>query len=62
MTVWNYDTGNYTLLRHTIQNSDWDLLNLDIDTQVSKVTDTIANAATKAIPCKEISIRPTDKP
>ena len=61
-TVWKYDSGDYHLLRHTIQNSDWNMMNLDIDAQVFKITENISCAAAIAIPSKEVTIRPTDKP
>ena len=61
--IWQYDHGNYDLLRQKAVDTDWNLLRHDnIDTYAQTITDQILTLAESCIPNKTVTIRPSDPP
>ncbi|MCG8047724.1 MAG: reverse transcriptase domain-containing protein [Candidatus Thiodiazotropha endolucinida] len=61
--IWNYNNGNYDLLREKAALVDWESLHdNNIDTYACNIQSTILSLAKECIPFKKIKIRPFDPP
>ena len=61
--IWNYERGNYDLLRSTALLMDWDSLqDNNVDTYSENIAFTILSIAKECIPNRQITIRPSEPP
>ncbi|MES9993745.1 MAG: hypothetical protein ABW098_17480, partial [Candidatus Thiodiazotropha sp.] len=61
--IWNYDQGNYNLLRNKAASFDWDTTkDNDINTYANNITTTVTSFATECIPNRHIKIKPSEPP
>ena len=60
--IWLYDRANYTLFREKLNVCDWTTDNLTVDQCVTQFANNILISADKAIPNKNVTIRPRDPP
>ena len=59
--IWNYDKGDYDLLRHNASLIHWSTLeNDDLDTYTKQITDKILELTKQAIPNKHVTIKPSE--
>ena len=61
--IWNYNNGDYDLLRNKALNIDWDSLKDEsIDTYATNISNTILTITSECIPNKFITVKPSDPP
>ncbi|MEW8546519.1 MAG: reverse transcriptase family protein, partial [Candidatus Thiodiazotropha sp.] len=61
--VWQYKKGDFCKFNRLISSTDWEFLKDDsIDNACDNFTSKFINLAKECIPCKEVTIRPNDKP
>ena len=61
--IWNYNNGDYDLLRNKALNIDWDSLKDEtIDTYATNISNTILTITSECIPNKCITVKPSDPP
>ena len=61
--IWNYEWGNYDLLRSTALLVDWDSFQgNNVDIYSENITSTILSIAKECIPNRQITIRPSEPP
>lgn len=61
--IWNYDHGDYNLLRRKISDTDWDTLtDPDINIYAKNITDHINSLTTECVPNRNVRIRPSEPP
>ncbi|MCG8096816.1 MAG: hypothetical protein JAZ17_24870 [Candidatus Thiodiazotropha endolucinida] len=61
--IWNYDRGDYNLLRTKAADTDWNTLrNDDVDVYASNIINHLLSIAKDCIPNKMTRIKPTDPP
>lgn len=61
--VWQYKKGDFGKFNRLISSTDWEYLKEDnFDNACENFTSRFINLAKECIPCKEVTIRPNDKP
>ena len=61
--VWQYDRGDYDLLKQKASSSDWNSLqNPDINVYTKIFYNLLAEIIDSCIPNRQVTIRPTDRP
>ena len=61
--IWNYDQGNYELLRNKATSFNWDSLkDNDINTYANKINTTVTSIAKECIPNRCIKVKPSEPP
>ena len=61
--IWNYEQGNYDLLRQKASSFDWNSLHdEDIDTYAKNITAKVLGIANECIPNRNIIVNPSDPP
>ena len=61
--VWQYKKGDFCKFNRLISSTDWEFLKNDsLDNACENFTSVFINLAKECIPCKEVTIRPNDKP
>ena len=61
--IWNYDQGNYDLLRYKATSFDWDY-DRDNDTNIyaNNINNTVTSIAKECIPNRCINVKPSEPP
>ena len=61
--IWNYDKGNYDLLRNKATSFDWDYIR-DNDTNIyaDNINTTVTSMAKECIPSRCINVKPSEPP
>ena len=61
--IWNYDQGNYDLLRSKATSFDWDYVR-DNDTNIyaNNINTTVTSIAKECIPNRCINVKPSEPP
>ena len=61
--IWDYEQGDFQLLRTKAAETDWDSLRNDnLDTYASNISNRITSIAKQCIPNKVVTIKPSDPP
>ena len=61
--MWKYEEGNYVELKHNFNSTDWNaLIDIDVDTYTSNITNHVLALAKESIPNKHVVIRQSDPP
>ena len=61
--IWNYDKGNYELLRNKARDTDWDSIrDENRDTYATNISNSIHAIASECITNKCITVKPSDPP
>ena len=61
--IWNYDQGNYELLRNKATSFNWDSVkDNDINTYANKINTTVTSIAKECTPNRCIKVKPSEPP
>ena len=63
--IWSYDKGDFTMLRNSLESTDWNHLldpDVDVDTLVERFNDRLTSLCGVYVPNRVVKISPKDKP
>ena len=61
--IWDYNNGDYNLLREKASQMDWESLKDDnIDNYVENLKNAIISITTECVPNRNIKVKPSDPP